>query len=438
MAASPNQKTGFHPFRPNPIITQLDEHLCRSRASEGASTSSSLGGKLNSLQDLHDCVNKLLLLPLNQQAIAQENTGKLIDELLDGSLQVLDLCNTAKDALLQTKESIHEFQSILRRRCCGETVSKLVHHKKVAPADEEADINEFAKADAALSALVDQNTRKSDNIKGVQTQLQNLELFAQDIEGGLEHLSRNLIKTRGESGIIQQSYQSLPGDTEANDADLSERFRGHLYIIIINRSQTKWPSGFRDLSGSWMRATLPRDALLQSKEYIRELQSVIRRRQGGVDGEIRKYMASRKVVKKSIKKALKNMKSAGNKCTFSNEDPEISMLREVESISLALFESLLSFISEPKSQAKKSGWSLVSKLINHHGIACEEEETKVNEFAMADSALQSLISCKTDTMMGVQKKLSNLELCIEDLEDGIDGLFRRMIKNRASFLNIFS
>ncbi|KAJ6386153.1 hypothetical protein OIU77_029172 [Salix suchowensis] len=136
MAASPNQKTGFHPFRPNPIITQLHEHLCRSRASEGASTSSSLGGKLNSLQDLHACVNKLLLLPLNQQAIAQENTGKLIDELLDGSLQVLDLCNTAKDALLQTKESIHEFQSILRRRCCGETgnaneVKKYLTSRKV-------------------------------------------------------------------------------------------------------------------------------------------------------------------------------------------------------------------------------------------------------------------------------------------------------------------
>ena len=278
MASSSNQKTSFHarsnsfPSRLNPVITQLDEHLCRSRASEGACTSSSLGGKLSSLQDLHDCVNKLLFLPLNQQAIAQENNGKLIEELLDGSLQVLDLCNTAKDALLQTKESVHELQSILRRRGCVETgltsevkkyltsrkvakraihkalkvikknctftafngdrettimfnmlkevevvslkafdsllsgpearttgwslVSKLVHHKKVASADEEADINEFAKADAALSALVDQNTSKSDNIKGVQTQLKNLELCIQDIEGGLESLSRNLIKTR--------------------------------------------------------------------------------------------------------------------------------------------------------------------------------------------------------------------------------------------------
>jgi hypothetical protein len=181
------------------------------------------------------------------------------------------------------------------------------------------------------------------------------------------------------------------------------------------------------------------DALLQSKEFIRELQSVIRRRQGGVDSEIRKYIASRKVVKKSIKKALRNLKGMENRRTFSNEEyPEIIMLREVESISLAVFESLLSFISEPKSQAKKSGWSLVSKLMNHHRRACEVEETNEIGFAMADSALQSLISCKTDKMMDVQKKLNNLELCIEDLEDGIDGIFRRMIKTRASFLNIFS
>ncbi|KAL3580862.1 hypothetical protein D5086_018697 [Populus alba] len=85
MTSSSNQKTGFHarsnsfPSRLNPVITQLDEHLCRSRASEGACTSSSLGGKLSSLQDLHDCVNKLLFLPLNQQAIAQENNGYITD-----------------------------------------------------------------------------------------------------------------------------------------------------------------------------------------------------------------------------------------------------------------------------------------------------------------------------------------------------------------------
>ena len=34
----------------------------------------------------------------------------------------MDLCNTAKNALLQTKESTQELYSIIRRRCNGEMV----------------------------------------------------------------------------------------------------------------------------------------------------------------------------------------------------------------------------------------------------------------------------------------------------------------------------
>ncbi|KAJ6409992.1 hypothetical protein OIU84_009480 [Salix udensis] len=169
MAASPFYlKTSFHarsnslPSRPHPIVSEFDEHICRVRDSEATSTSSSsssIGHKLSGLQDLYDSVDKFLQLPLTQQSLAREQNQKCVDEILEGSVRILDACNSTKDALLQ------------------------------------------------------------------------------------------------------------------------------------------------------------------SKEHIRELQSVIRRRQGGVDGEIRKYMASRKAARKSIKKALKNMKSAGNKCTFSNEKP---------------------------------------------------------------------------------------------------------------------
>ncbi|PPS11136.1 hypothetical protein GOBAR_AA09515 [Gossypium barbadense] len=88
----------------------------RLASSESASTSSSLNQSLGRLQDLHDCTEKLLLLPLTQQILSHEQQGKYVDELLNGSLGLLDVFTTAKDALLQVKERTVELQSILRRK----------------------------------------------------------------------------------------------------------------------------------------------------------------------------------------------------------------------------------------------------------------------------------------------------------------------------------
>ncbi|CAL2241262.1 unnamed protein product [Prunus armeniaca] len=93
---------------------------------------------------------------------------------------------------------------------------------------------------------------------------------------------------------------------------------------------------------------------------MQDLQSIMRRRRGGeteaLTSEVRKYLTSRKMVKKAIQKAMKNLKAVDNISTFSslNKDNEtfsiVSKLRDVEAITLAVFESPLSFISGPKSQ----------------------------------------------------------------------------------------
>ncbi|XVE48755.1 hypothetical protein DITRI_Ditri01bG0027700 [Diplodiscus trichospermus] len=108
------------PSRPNPVVSQIDEHLNRLKASDATSTSSSISHKLNGLQDLYDCVDKLLQLPFSQQALSQGQNKGWVNELLDGSLRLLDLCITAKDVVLQTKQSAQEIQSVLRRRRSGE------------------------------------------------------------------------------------------------------------------------------------------------------------------------------------------------------------------------------------------------------------------------------------------------------------------------------
>lgn len=58
-------------------------------------------------------------MPLVQQAFAQGQTKKLVDDLLNDSLRILDICGIAQNALLQIKESVQGLLSVLRRRGAG-------------------------------------------------------------------------------------------------------------------------------------------------------------------------------------------------------------------------------------------------------------------------------------------------------------------------------
>ncbi|KAI4298321.1 hypothetical protein L6164_031895 [Bauhinia variegata] len=92
MALSPlNSKSHNHarsnslPSKPHPIIVECNESLARFWASEATSSCSLLSHKLRGLQDLHDCIEKLVQLPVTQEVLAQERQEKWVDELLDGS-----------------------------------------------------------------------------------------------------------------------------------------------------------------------------------------------------------------------------------------------------------------------------------------------------------------------------------------------------------------
>ncbi|TYH94353.1 hypothetical protein ES332_A12G035900v1 [Gossypium tomentosum] len=214
MAASYHARSNSLPSRQHAIVSQIDENLNRLRASQSASTSSSIGHNLSGLQDLHECVDVLLQFPLTQQALDQEKQREMVEELLDGSLMLLDVCTTAKDALLQTKECTRELQSILHRR-------------------------------------------------------------------------------RGAEGL-------------AND--------------------------------------------------------------------FRKYLTSRKAMKKEIFKALKNLKHIQNKLSTPGENGAvISVLRDVEAVTISVLESVLCFISGPEAESKSSRWPLDSKLMHQKKVMYEEE-----------------------------------------------------------------
>ncbi|XP_021758633.1 uncharacterized protein LOC110723594 [Chenopodium quinoa] len=113
--ASQHIRSLSFPSKSHPIADQLDEQLCRLRSSQAASTSS-LTNKLSGLKDLYQCVDEFLQLPLNQKSLSEN----WVEEVLDGSLRILDICSTSRDVLVQSKERLQDIQSVHRRRCSGE------------------------------------------------------------------------------------------------------------------------------------------------------------------------------------------------------------------------------------------------------------------------------------------------------------------------------
>ncbi|CAI9763866.1 unnamed protein product [Fraxinus pennsylvanica] len=79
-------------------------------SSEASVSASSKCIKLASLRDLHEVINNLIQHPSVQQSLIDQAS-----ELLDGSLELVDLCGIAQDVILLTKESVEELKSSLRR-----------------------------------------------------------------------------------------------------------------------------------------------------------------------------------------------------------------------------------------------------------------------------------------------------------------------------------
>ncbi|CAL1380701.1 unnamed protein product [Linum trigynum] len=109
---------GYHvrstslPAKPHPLSAALQDQLNFLKASE----SSPLATRLGSLKTIYELLDDLLRSQSTRQALFSERQSQAVEQALNGSLRMLELCSNVRDFLSKMKEIVQELASALRRR----------------------------------------------------------------------------------------------------------------------------------------------------------------------------------------------------------------------------------------------------------------------------------------------------------------------------------
>ncbi|KAL1315977.1 uncharacterized protein LOC107487424 [Arachis duranensis] len=122
MASKLHVRSNSLPNGSHPCSSRVRDQLNNLKAFEATSTSESVVTSLSFLEDLHSSLDDLLNVASTQKVIFQQEGDKCIEEILDGSMKVLDTCGITRDTVMQIKENVQFLHSALRRRKGDSTI----------------------------------------------------------------------------------------------------------------------------------------------------------------------------------------------------------------------------------------------------------------------------------------------------------------------------
>ncbi|KAH6813265.1 hypothetical protein C2S51_022283 [Perilla frutescens var. frutescens] len=172
-----------------------------------------------------------------------------------------------------------------------------------------------------------------------------------------------------------------------------------------------------------------RDLISLAKKDAQDLLSAVRRRTHAEASS--SYITSRSKLRKVVEKALK-ASSIRKKQVLEKgceTGPVVDLLMGSKSATSAMLNSLFLYMMGTKVQSRHSSrYLLMSKKVSG-----QDEQT---EFSKVDTALLGFKDdIKVDDLLNCLKEM---ESSIQILGDGLDCLFRRLIKTRVLLLNILS
>ncbi|CAH8344940.1 unnamed protein product [Eruca vesicaria subsp. sativa] len=156
------------PSRIHPLSFKLRAALNRlsiwKRSSSSNSVSASFGSEtllvgLVNLTELYGCVHELLESPYVRHTLRHHKNGKLLDDSLNGSVVLLDVCEAAREVIVTMREHMMDLKSAIRRKGSVEKeVRAYVNVRKKAKKEISKHIIGLKKMEARdISTNIDQD-----------------------------------------------------------------------------------------------------------------------------------------------------------------------------------------------------------------------------------------------------------------------------------------
>lgn len=200
---------------------------------------------------------------------------------------------------------------------------------------------------------------------------------------------------------------------------------------------------FEDVLGASIRlldlCNTTKDAFTQMRTCVQDLEASLRRREASVSSKIGSYLICMKKVYKMVSKCLASLKKSQNP-KRKETSAIVRILREVEEVSILVFESLFSSLFPAKETSKQNRWSMVFKPTQTKRVHGVSEDN--NEVQKLQTNLEALYKQKINMQLDflkiqeTQKCLTALDMNMQQCEEDFDCLFRSLIKARVSILNV--
>ncbi|KAJ1693010.1 hypothetical protein LUZ63_009708 [Rhynchospora breviuscula] len=114
--------TGSHPF-----LLKAEEELNKLQASVGSSsfTNEIMLDAIKAVGRVYESINELLCMPRNQNGLSHMQHRRWVDQELEESVKLLDMCNTSRDNLDTIRDCIQDLELANRRGDLEASKSKL-------------------------------------------------------------------------------------------------------------------------------------------------------------------------------------------------------------------------------------------------------------------------------------------------------------------------